>query len=96
MANVITQVEMMKYRGSSVAVFPEGTILTPSAKDWAKEQGIEVTFGGASEAPAGDELLDSVVKAVVGQFRANGRPLDRDAIVTAAAQVLERLEAAGH
>ena len=42
MAQVITQIEMMRYQGAPLAVFPEGTILTPSAKDWAKEQGIEV------------------------------------------------------
>ena len=44
MATVITQIEMMRFRGANRAVFPVGTILTPSAKDWAKEQGIEVKF----------------------------------------------------
>ena len=93
MANVITQVEMMKYRGSSVACFPAGTILTPSAKDWAKEQGITVSFGDCTAeatAPAND-VLDAVVAAVVAQFRANGRSLDKDEIVVAVEEVLRRL-----
>lgn len=94
MANVITQVEMMKYRGSSVACFPAGTILTPSAKDWAKEQGITVSFGDcASEASAapGNDVLDAVVAAVVAQFKANGRNLDKEEIVAAVEEVLKRL-----
>ena len=92
MANVITQVEMMKYRGSSVACFPAGTILTPSAKDWAKEQGITVSFGDCTDtvAPA-DSVLDAVVAAVVTQFKANGRSLDKDEIVVAVEEVLRRL-----
>lgn len=93
MANVITQVEMMKYRGSSVACFPAGTILTPSAKDWAREQGITVSFGdcaGEAAAPAND-VLDAVVAAVVAQFKANGRSLDKDEIVIAVEEVLKRL-----
>lgn len=92
MANVITQVEMMKYRGSSVACFPAGTILTPSAKDWAKEQGITVSFGDcAAQAPVADNLLDAVVAAVVAQFKANGRSLEKDALVAAVEEVLKRL-----
>lgn len=92
MANVITQVEMMKYRGSSVACFPAGTILTPSAKDWAKEQGITVSFGDcAGDAVPADDVLDAVVAAVVAQFKANGRSLDKDEIVAAVEEVLKRL-----
>lgn len=92
MANVITQVEMMKYRGSSVACFPAGTILTPSAKDWAKEQGITVSFGDCVQAPAAnDDLLNQVVAAVVAQFKANGRSLDKNELVAAVEEVLKRL-----
>ena len=92
MANVITQVEMMKYRGSSVACFPVGTILTPSAKDWAKEQGITVSFGDCADVPAkNDDLLNQVVAAVVAQFKANGRSLDKNELVAAVEEVLKRL-----
>lgn len=92
MANVITQVEMMKYRGSSVACFPAGTILTPSAKDWAKEQGITVSFGDCADTVAADNnLLDQVVAAVVAQFKANGRSLDKNELAAAVEEVLKRL-----
>lgn len=47
MAQVITQIEMMRYQGAPLAVFPEGTILTPSAKDWAGSRGLKC----ASAAP---------------------------------------------
>ena len=93
MANVITQVEMMKYRGASTAVFPSGTILTPSAKDWAKEQGITVSFGDAPETGcvACDDKLQTVIAALIRQFRAVGRKLDRDELVAATEEVLRKL-----
>ena len=71
MAQVITQIEMMRYQGAPLAVFPEGTILTPSAKDWAREQGIEVRIGG-SDADTGQEFLDQVVGSVIRQYRSTG------------------------
>ena len=92
MANVITQVEMMKYRGSAVACFPAGTILTPSAQDWAKEQGIAISFGDCAQStPANSDLLDQVVAAVVSQFKANGRSLDKNELIAAVEEVLKRL-----
>ncbi|NLJ40469.1 MAG: hypothetical protein GX352_02485 [Clostridiales bacterium] len=42
MANVVSQNDIMKFMGMERAVFPSGTIFTPSAKDWAKEHGIEI------------------------------------------------------
>lgn len=77
MAQVITQIEMMRYQGAPLAVFPEGTILTPSAKDWAREQGIEVRIGG-SDADTGQEFLDQVVGSVIRQYRSTGKkPCER-------------------
>lgn len=45
MAKVVTQNEIMKFRGMEEAFFPIGTIVTPSAKDWAKEQNIKIIIG---------------------------------------------------
>lgn len=44
MANLITQTEIMKYQGIEKALFPKGTIITPSAKDWAKEHKINIVI----------------------------------------------------
>lgn len=76
MAKVITQIEMMKYSGMDKAVFPLGTIITPSAKDWAQECNIKIVIGEcqsedvealkADVAHTGKDIcLQQVIKAVV-------------------------------
>ena len=91
MAQVITQIEMMRYQGAPLAVFQEGTILTPSTKDWAREQGIEVRIGG-SDADTGQEFLDQVVGSVIRQYRSTGKSLVKEEVVEAVRQVLNKLE----
>ena len=91
MAQVITQIEMMRYQGAQLAVFPEGTILTPSAKDWAKEQGIEVRIGG-SDADTGQQFLDQVVGSVIRQYRSLGKSIVKEEAAEAVCQVLSKLE----
>lgn len=91
MAQVITQIEMMRYQGAPLAVFPEGTILTPSAKDWAREQGIEVRIGG-SDADTGQEFLDRVVGSVVHEYRSMGKSMVKEEVVEAVSQVLRKLD----
>lgn len=92
MANVVTQTEMMKFRGAAKAFFSEGTILTPSAKDWAKEQGIEIAFGSEPCAVSNEgSCLDSIVAAVINEYKKAGKSLVKEDIVSAVELVLSRL-----
>ena len=106
MANVVTQIEMMKYRGTARAVFPVGTILTPSAKDWAREQGIEVAFEdlatAAVAAPvasacvaACDDRLTAVVNAVIKAYKEAGKAIVKEEVVASVEVTLKALEGCG-
>ena len=44
MAELITLEDIKHFSGTPRIVVPKGTILTPSAKDWAREKGIEIQF----------------------------------------------------
>jgi len=45
MPEVITEYEIKKYAGCPKVVFPSGTVITPSAKDWAKANNIQIIYG---------------------------------------------------
>ncbi len=97
MQNVITLVEIRKFQGMKEAVFPTGTIVTPAAKDWAKEQGIAIICGVADASAANDgtgrqEDLARLVRAVAKEFERTGRPLEKEALITAVSACLDRLE----
>ncbi len=107
MANVVTQIEMMKYRGTSRAVFPVGTILTPSAKDWAREQGIEVAFEDLATSPvaapvassctpsACNDKLMAVVNAVIKAYKEAGKSIVKEDVVASVKVALKALEKCG-
>ena len=106
MANVVTQVEMMKYRGTKRAAFPVGTILTPSAKDWAREQGIEVAFEDIATAPvaapvaacskaACDDKLAAVVNAVIKAYKEAGKAIVKEDVVASVKVALKALANCG-
>lgn len=108
MANVVTQIEMMKYRGTARAVFPVGTILTPSAKDWAREQGIEVAFEDMATAPvaapvaaapctatACDDKLTAVVNAVIKAYKEAGKAISKEEVVASVEVTLKALAGCG-
>ncbi len=107
MASVVTQIEMMKYRGTARAVFPVGTILTPSAKDWAREQGIEVAFEDMATAPvaapvaaacalvACNDRLTAVVNAVIKAYKEAGKAISKEEVVASVKVTLKALEGCG-
>jgi len=107
MANVVTQIEMMKYRGTARAVFPVGTILTPSAKDWAREQGIEVAFEDLATASVAapvaaascnavcDDRLTAVVNAVIKAYKEAGKAISKEEVVASVEVTLKALEGCG-
>lgn len=101
MAKVITQSEIKEYLGMNQAVFPAGTIITPSAGDWAKEHQIQIVFAGdtedkyqksnnLSEAERSD-FLRRMIMTVKTQLEKNGAPVKKDEVVKIVLTCLERL-----
>ena len=102
MANVITQIEMMKFAGMKTAEFPDGTIVTPSARDWAAEHNIEIVTGGSCESRKSSaaikesdtgkaELLRQTIEAVINNMDKAGGILTRDEMVRTVTACLERM-----
>lgn len=101
MTKVITQVEIKEYLGMNQAVFPADTIITPSARDWAKDHQLQIVLDGdtedkyqklnnVSEAERGD-FLRQIIMTVKTQFEKNGAPVKKDEVVKIVLTCLERL-----
>lgn len=102
MAIVIAQTEMMKYQGKDRAVFPVGTVVTPSAKDWARENRIEIVLEecpqdvSTSDVSGPDSegklnLLNRVIEAVAKNNEKQGGSLRIEQFSEAVAKSLEKL-----
>ncbi len=97
MAEVVTQNEIMKFAGTGKAVFSQGTIITPSAADWAREHKINIVMEGGHSAGISQggndaaELLRLTVKAVLGNMDKAGGMLKKDELVNTVSTCLRRL-----
>ena len=101
MGTVITQVDIMKYNGTSEAIFPIGTIVTPSARDWAKEHGINIVIDhmvdntlkeSKVQGEAGKSLLlKQVVKSVIGKAKMPGTSMEKEEIVRIVIACLKKI-----
>lgn len=60
MGKVVTQVDIMKFENAQKAIFPEGTIVTPSAKDWASEHNLQIIIGVKDKDEQGIDLQEDV------------------------------------
>lgn len=90
MNNVISRADIEKYGEGGKAAFSAGTILTPSAWDWANEHKLEIIIGG----PAGqdrDELLRAATGAVLKEFKSKGLSPDAKIVAEAVRVCLEKL-----
>jgi len=102
MAIVIAQTEMMKYQGKDRAVFPAGTVITPSAKDWARENRIEIVLEAYSKEESASDtsgfdsesklnLLNRVIELVEKSSGKQGSSLSIEDFYEAVAKSLEKL-----
>jgi hypothetical protein len=102
MANVVTQMEICKYEGMHKAVFKEGTIITPAARDWAREHEIEIVLGnfpGDTKFPSKkqttdydkEKLLEIVIEAVNCNIENAGCLAKRDELIEAVIACLRKL-----
>jgi hypothetical protein len=102
MAGVVTQIDIMKYAGMDKAVFPGGTIVTPSAKDWAADHNVRIIIGENSEDTGGSnntgingiekaELLKHTIKAVIANSNKAGGLLKKNEIVETVIACLKKL-----
>lgn len=102
MTNVITQIEMMKFDKMEKAIFPLGTIVTPSAKDWAVEHHIEVIIGENSEKKdcpkimnniemGKPEYLKHIIKTVITNVEKTGGLIKKEDITEIVTRSLQKL-----
>lgn len=91
----------MQYSGMKTVEFPDGTLLTPAAKDWAAEHELEVVIGqngiGSINACASHdteekaELLKQTVKAVMRNMDRSGGLLTKNELVKIVVSSLEKM-----
>lgn len=101
MTKVITQLEIKEYLGMKQAVFPEDAIITPAARDWAKDHQLQIVFAGSSEdkyqnsnnlsGADRNDLLKQVIMTVKTRLEKEGVPLSKDVVVQTVLTCLERL-----
>lgn len=90
MSNVISLAEIQKTQDNQNVVFPEGTLITPSARDWANDHGIKIAFG-RQEAKDREVLLKSTVNAVLKEFTHKGKVPDTNTVIESVKSCLSRL-----
>ena len=84
MSKVIALKDIMEYKGLKTAEFPAGIILTPSAWDWAGENGLEVIINHFRAEELSDkrtELLNQTVRAAVENAEKKGYLISRENLV---------------
>ncbi len=105
MANVVTQIEMMKFSGMDSVAFPFGTIVTPAAKDWAKDHKINIVIGQCDDKPKNQEnqeqtfeinldkseLLKKTTAAMIQNIGADAGSFNEDKLAEAIIICLERM-----
>lgn len=94
MSKVIALQDIMEYKGLKTAEFPAGIILTPSARDWAGENGVKVSINHSSVVELQDErseLLSRTVKAAVENAEKCGCLISKENLVTIVTTSLERM-----
>lgn len=98
MEKVITLIEIRKFGGMREIVLPAGTIVTPAARDWAKDHRIRLIWeGGGTEGagtPEREAWLRGVLEKVAAEFDRQGRPIAKEALCEAVWRCLERRGAA--
>ncbi len=90
MSNVVSQTEIKRYNDNDTAVFPVGSIVTPSAREWASEHNIHISFGE----PVSNErlvFLKNTVAAVMKEFNAKGQKPDAKTLFELVCSCLKKL-----
>ena len=98
MAKVITQLDMMEYKGMDRAVFQKDTVITPSARDWAKEQNIRIFLQDCCDGKRGKnddvekaEFLNKTIRSFAQRFKEKGIELNRENLVEAVIEGCKRM-----
>lgn len=102
MSMVVSKIDIEKYKDKESVTFPTGTIITPTAKDYALEHKIKISVTGSFknsetrgvegiELTDRDKYLKLTVTAVIKEFEKNGLSLEVDSVVKATNTCLERL-----
>ncbi len=96
MAKVITLNDIMDMKDPKQLRLSKGTIITPSARDWASEKGITLLYEGEQAKNLTDtndktQLLDRLAEALSREIRLRGLTLGSDEIEQLLKRCLEKL-----
>lgn len=69
MGKLITLSEMTQYVNRTSIVLSEGTIVTPSALDWAREHQLVISFGNKGNDDEKKQLLEQVTMTVLKKVK---------------------------
>ncbi len=88
MAKVITLKDIIKYSGLKTIELPVDTLLTPSAKDWAHENGVQIVLDQGDEKA---ELLQRTIQTTLDNINKSGNLITRNELVRIVTTSLERM-----
>lgn len=90
MSYVVSQAEIIKYKDDEKAVFPAGSVITPSAREWASEHHIQISLGE----PDLDErtlLLKNIVSAISNELAQKDKKTDVKTMIELVLCCLEKI-----
>ena len=91
MAQVITQIEMMRYQGAPLAVFPEEPSSPRPPRTGPRSRGSRCASAVLMRI-RDSSFLDQVVGSVIRQYRSLGKSIVKEEAAEAVCQVLSKLE----
>ena len=98
MAKVITMTDIAAMKDKKQLTLSKGTIVTPSARDWASEHGICIMIeedGWGREDPGQVQekmkLLNQLIENIVKQTKNKGIPLKKDELSVIVRSCLEKM-----
>lgn len=91
MSKLVSQSEIQKFKDNEEVVFPVGSVITPSARDWALEHGITISFGVVdTEKKEKNDFLKNTIYTVSKEFEQQGVKPGADTLARAVCYCLER------
>jgi len=96
-AKVLTLNDIAGMTDKKQLILSKDTIITPAARDWAKEKGISIIVEGQTEVKGSgaeeekDKLLNSTIVSIVRQLKSNNMTLNKDEIASIVKNCLERM-----
>lgn len=96
MANVITLNDIAGLKDKKQLVLSKDTIITPSARDWANEQGICIVReddlkSGSTDEEEKNRFLDTIIESIIKQMKSSNMPIEKKEVTAIVKNCLERM-----